>query len=288
MKNRIIVIGASAGGIQAIARILNDLPAGFAAPVLVVQHLGRRVPSYLPEILARTTLLPVSHPHDGELIEPGRVYVAPPDRHMLVRSGAIRLSCGPEENYARPAIDVLFRSAAIAYGSRVVGVVLTGYLCDGAAGLLAIKALGGVSIVQDPDEASIPSMPLAALAKAPVDYRRSLPEIGPLLIDLVADPPSEDRHGPTSMELENRIAGELGTDGDLRELLRRGTPTPLVCPMCSTTLHRLDDARLQRYRCGSGHAFSECNLVAGARGASDGARYWLDLEQRGPSAPRIP
>ena len=195
MRNRVIVIGASADGIQAISRVLHDLPADFTAPVLIVQHIGRRVPRYLPEILARTTRLPVEHPYDGELIASGHVYVAPPDHHMLIRSGAIRLSHGPRENYARPAVDVLFRSAAIALGAQVVGVILTGYLHDGAAGLLAIKERGGVSIVQDPTDAAVPDMPRHALAMAPIDYVCKLSEIGPLLVELVAGASAPRRGG---------------------------------------------------------------------------------------------
>ena len=169
MKDRIIVIGASADGISAIAHVLGMLPATFAAPVLVVQHVGPRSFGYLPTILSRVTRLPVMHPHDGQSVQPGHVHVAPPDHHMLVRPGCVHLSRGPKEHHTRPAVDVLFRSAAAAYGPAAVGGVLTGYLTDGTVGLLAIKDAGGVTIIQDPAEAPAPSMPRSALDKVAID-----------------------------------------------------------------------------------------------------------------------
>jgi two-component system, chemotaxis family, protein-glutamate methylesterase/glutaminase len=260
MSERVIVMGASADGIQAIGHVLAQLPAGFAAPVLIVQHVGRHVPSILHEILARTSRLPVLQATDGQRMEPGHVYVAPSARHMVVHDGEIRLSDGPEENRFRPAVDVLFRSAAMAHGAHVVGVVLTGYLNDGAAGLLAIKDRGGVAIIQDPADASVPDMPRAALMKVPAGEVRRVSEIGPLLVELVADASSATRDAPTTVELENRIASGTATGDDLRTLLEQSTQVAMTCPTCTLPLYELADPRLRRFRCGSGHAFSEIAL----------------------------
>lgn len=208
MKDRIIVIGASAYGISTIAHALGMLPATFAAPVLVVQHVGARSPSYLPAILSRVTRLPVLHPRDGQPIAPGHVYVAPPDHHMLVRPGRVRLSRGPKEHHTRPAVDVLFRSAAVSYGPAVVGVVLTGYLTDGTVGLLAIKDAGGVTIIQDPAEAPAPSMPRSALNNVAIDYVAGIHDIAALLVQLVADPPTVRPPMTSAALIEARIAAD--------------------------------------------------------------------------------
>ena len=159
----IVVIGASAGGIEALSALLALLPADFPAAILVVVHISADSPGVLPSILARAGVLPVETAKDGVAILPGRVYVAPPDRHLLLEPGSIRVTRGPKENRFRPAIDPLFRSAAQAYGEQVIGVVLSGSLDDGTAGLWAIKDRGGLAIVQEPSEAAYPSMPLSAL-----------------------------------------------------------------------------------------------------------------------------
>lgn len=203
---RVIVIGASGDGIEAIATILRGLPASFAAPVLVAQHVGRTSAGHLPAILRRAGRLPAIHPHDGQAVVPGVVYVAPPDHHMLVSDGIIRLNRGPEVNHARPAVDVLFRSAAETYGAAVVGIVLTGHLNDGTAGLAAIKARGGIAIIQDPDEAGAPSMPRSALENVAIDHVCGIAEIAPLLVKLVADPPLARDADPPPAAAE-RVAG---------------------------------------------------------------------------------
>src|SRR5688500_13070138 len=158
-KRDILVIGASSGGLEVLKGLLGGLPAGLPASVFVVLHMAAHHPSRLPELLSRVCPLPVAHAVDGEPIVPGRVYVAPPDNHLLLMPDQVRLTNGPKENRARPAVDALFRSAAQAFGPRVVGVVLTGQLDDGTAGLWAIKDRGGLAAVQDPEEASAPSMP---------------------------------------------------------------------------------------------------------------------------------
>lgn len=179
---RIVVIGASADGVAALQQIAHALPADFAAPVLVVLHVGAQ--SQLPAILARAGKLPVLHPVDGETLYRGRIYVAPPDHQMRVERGRIRLAPDSTDHH-RPSIDELFKTTAAAYGSGVIGIVLTGYLGDGAEGLKAIKERGGIAIVQDPLEAAVPHMPLAAEKKTEIDYRCRLAEMGPLLGRLV-------------------------------------------------------------------------------------------------------
>jgi len=186
----IIVIGASAGGVQALCDVVEVLPPGLPAAVLVVLHLSPHGRSVLPSILARSSCLPAMHPSDGEKLQPGRIYVAPPDRHLALDDGRVRLTRNASENGHRPAIDVLFRSAARAYGSRVVGVVLTGNLDDGTAGLAAIKLCGGVAVVQDPREADYPAMPENAIANVDVDHVLPVAEIGPLLDRLLREPRS--------------------------------------------------------------------------------------------------
>jgi two-component system, chemotaxis family, protein-glutamate methylesterase/glutaminase len=183
----IIVIGASAGGVKAMMTLVHALPAHFPASVFVVLHIPALKPSALPTILCRAGPLHAFHPLDHELIEQQLIYVAPPDCHLLVEVGQVRLSNGLKEKGTRPAIDPLFRSAAHAYGPRVVGVILTGVLDDGTAGLLAVKRSGGVAIVQDPDSALYPAMPRSAVSSVTVDYIVPLSDIAPLLVRIVAD-----------------------------------------------------------------------------------------------------
>jgi two-component system chemotaxis response regulator CheB len=203
---------------------VNDLPADLPASVFLVLHVPAQNPSLLPQILNRSGQLKAVHPSNGEAIQQGCIYVAPPDRHLLVEQGHVHLVRGPKENRLRPAIDPLFRSAAAAYGPRVVGVVLTGSLDDGTAGLLAIKRLGGVAIVQDPHEALYPSMPLSALEHVAVDYRLPVSAIGPLIVSLTRE--LMDKEGdyfvPEDMEIEVRMAEmDIGAlDGNMKV----GTP----------------------------------------------------------------
>jgi two-component system, chemotaxis family, protein-glutamate methylesterase/glutaminase len=182
-----IVIGASAGGVEALMTLMHALPAHFPASVFVVLHIPAHKPSKLPTLLCRAGPLHAFHPLDHELIEQQLIYVAPPDYHLLVEVGQVRLNKDLKEKGSRPAIDPLFRSAAHAYGPRVIGVILTGSRDDGTAGLLAVKRGGGVAMVQDPDSARFPAMPRSALSSVTVDYTVPLSGIAPLLVRLVAD-----------------------------------------------------------------------------------------------------
>ena len=196
VRRNIIVIGASAGGVEAISRILADLSRDLPAAVFVVIHTAPHGPSVLPQIFSRAGPLPAAHARDGEVIRHGRVYVAPPDFHMTLDRGKVRLLRSKMENHARPAIDPLFRSAALHYGSEVAGLILTGYLDDGAAGLFAVKARGGVAMVQDPRDAREPSMPRSALEQVEPDYLLPLYRIGATLVDLAHDRSSRRRRRP--------------------------------------------------------------------------------------------
>ena len=179
-----IVIGASAGGVQALAQLVAGLTESLPAAVFIVLHLRSNIPSLLPAILERESRLPIAHATNGEPVVRGRVYVAPPDYHLLIENGRISLVHGPKENLHRPSIDALFRSVARWGGPRVIGVVLTGALTDGRVGMRAVKTRGGVTIVQDPREAPYPSMPMSVMQEIKVDYSLPLHEIAPLLNEL--------------------------------------------------------------------------------------------------------
>ncbi len=193
--HEIVVIGASAGGIRSLWHLVQGLPANLPAAVFIVVHMPAKYPSSLPHILQNSGKLPAVHALDGAAIEPGNIYVAPPDRHLLIKPQYMRVVFGPKENRCRPAIDPLFRTAALAYGNRVIGVVLSGALNDGTAGLIEIKEQGGVAIVQDPQEAVFSSMPESAIKHAAVDYILPIAEIARALVDL-ADQPVPERSSP--------------------------------------------------------------------------------------------
>jgi two-component system, chemotaxis family, protein-glutamate methylesterase/glutaminase len=274
MFGRIIVIGASSGGVSALQALAAQLPASFPAPILAVQHIGSHR-SLLPSLLRRRGPLPAAHGEHGEPIVAGRIYVAPSDHHMLVEDHTIRLARGPKEHHARPAIDPLFRSAALAHGPSVIGVVLTGYLDDGTAGLQAIKRRGGVAVVQDPDDAEMPSMPESALRHVHVDHRVPLAAMGALLATLAESKPREvkapaaaaDRH-------ENDI---LLDKGDFMEHLRAiAEPSTYTCPDCSGTLWRIRSADPPRFRCHTGHAYT-MRTLAHAQGAATDEALWSAL-----------
>jgi two-component system chemotaxis response regulator CheB len=186
--HEIIVVGASAGGVEALIKLVRGLSKDLAASVFIVLHIPAQGPSVLPSILNHAGTLDAQHPIDQQKIEMGKIYIAPPDHHLLVEQGLMRVVYGPKENRHRPAIDALFRSAAIAYGAQVIGVVLTGALDDGTAGLLAIKRRNGIAIVQDPNDAVYGDMPRNALKHVAVDYCVPIVEIGPLLVRLASEP----------------------------------------------------------------------------------------------------
>jgi two-component system chemotaxis response regulator CheB len=181
--SRLVVIGASRGGVTALISLASALPGDFPWPILVTQHIGRR-PSILPSLINGRAKLSASHGVDGEVVMPGRIYIAPPDHHMLIRRGRIELSRGPKVNWSRPGIDPMFRSAAEGYGRDTIGIVLTGDLNDGTAGLLEIERRGGITVIQDPAEAEAPSMPTSCARYVQIDYCLPLDDIAPFLVQL--------------------------------------------------------------------------------------------------------
>jgi two-component system chemotaxis response regulator CheB len=261
----IIVIGASAGGVQALSKLVAALPPKLPAALFIVLHIPAEPPSLLPQILSRDAMVPVAHARNGERIETGRIYVAPPDQHLLIESSRIKLVHGPKENLHRPSIDTLFRSAARWAGRRVIGVVLTGARDDGTAGMRAIKQRGGITVVQDPIEATFPSMPMSVMQDISVDYSVPLKEIGPLLTRLVQEPAAEEG-GDTlaeEVEIEARIAGQEMDSGELIASVERlGRISKLTCPECQGALWEMND-ELLRFRCHVGHAFSTESLSDG-------------------------
>ena len=270
MRGRIFVIGASLSGIDALCELVSKLPAGFPAPIFIAQHVASHSPGMLPQILSSAGPLPAIHPKNATIFEPGTIYVAPPDRHMLLEKQYIRLSHGPHENLARPAIDPLFRSAAVNFGSATVGVVLTGQLNDGTSGLLAIKDRGGFTIVQEPSEATARSMPLSAIRHMKVDRVCTLDEMARLFVELANDdPPAEGEAVQQLMDIENRIAEGIFNVEDWWRLEQMSVPSGLNCPNCRSALYELKDNRVLRYRCRSGHAFSGQSLLSGQADARE-------------------
>lgn len=257
----IIVIGTSAGGFSALKKLLRQLPPDLPATIFIVQHLSSGHFSRLPALLERAAKLKVSHARDGERFMRSHVYIAPPDHHLMIEDGHIRLSQGPKENLTRPAVDPLFRSAALAFRSRVVGVVLTGELDDGTAGLWSVKYRGGTTVVQDPHDAEHPSMPRSAANNVKIDYCLPLSEIGPLLVRLANDAADEESAAPSEkLEIENRIA--LDDPRALTQLERLGELTSLTCPDCHGSLWQLHEEEFVRFRCRTGHAYTVKALLA--------------------------
>lgn len=262
MPNRnIVVIGASAGGVEALQRLCASLPSDFPAAVLIAQHLSPSARSMLPQLIERVAAMPTGAPADGDPIEAGRIYVAAPDHHMLVRSGKVLMRRGPKENRSRPAVNALFRSAAVAYGGRVIGVVLTGLLDDGTEGLIAIKAAGGLSIVQDPADAEWPSMPRNALQRDHVDHVVPLADLGTLLNRLVREDAGESVPLAQEYVIEDRIAA-LEFAVMESDVVTPGQPSRISCPDCGGVLNQIEVEREIRFRCQVGHAFTPLGLGA--------------------------
>jgi two-component system, chemotaxis family, protein-glutamate methylesterase/glutaminase len=255
----VVVIGASAGGVGFLQRVVERLPAQFQAAMFVALHLPDGVRSMLPAILERAGPLPVSHAQNGERIHGGRIYVAPPGFHLTLERGRMRVTRGAREHGLRPAIDPLFRSAALAFGPRVIGVVLSGLLDDGTVGLKEIKRAGGVAVVQEPSETPWPSMPESALAHVDVDYRVSARDIGELLETLVASGDASSTEPPMDEDLEREL-NELTQHEDERD--HPGAPSPYSCPDCGGVLWELQDGEILRFRCRVGHAYTSETLTA--------------------------
>ncbi|MFL5401491.1 MAG: chemotaxis protein CheB [Gemmatimonadales bacterium] len=255
----IVVIGASAGGIEPLTQLARGLPEDFPGSVFVIVHFPSSVTSTLPNILGRAGPLPARHAVDGEGVEPGRIYVARPGFHLLLEDERVCLSRGPKENGHRPAVDPLFRSAARTYGPRVVGVVLSGNLNDGTAGLQTIKRRGGIAVVQSLETALYPGMPRSAMDNVAVDHVASPTEIPRLLSELALQlEPVEVKAMPEDSP-SNEASDEFGL-GDRH--VQAGVPSTMSCPECHGVLWEVKDDEMVRFRCRVGHAYSAEALMA--------------------------
>lgn len=254
-----VVIGGSAGSFPVLRQIVRDLPADLPATVFICTHKPAHLPSYQAELLGAESALPVSLPVDGQPVEQRHIYLAPPDRHLLMIDRTIRLGIGPRENLVRPAIDPLFRSAALWSGSRTIGVILSGMLNDGAAGMQAVGEAGGLTVVQHPGDAEAPSMPTAALEVVEVDHVARGDQIGMLLTELVAAPAPPGKPAPADLDLEIEIAlGHRLGGARLREIAE---PSTLSCPHCQGVLSTIKKSGPLRYRCQIGHGFTAETLL---------------------------
>ncbi|HEX5015880.1 MAG TPA: chemotaxis protein CheB [Candidatus Limnocylindrales bacterium] len=263
-RGRAIALGASAGGVEALTRIVRDLPPTLDAPILVVLHVPPTAVSRLPEILARAGGLPAGHARHGESPRSGRIYVAPPDRHMIVTDGRLVLIEGPHENGVRPAADPLFRSAAAWYRHRLLGAVLSGTLDDGTAGLAAVRAKGGVTAAQAPGDAIAPGMPSSVIENVGVDYVLPANEMGSLLTAFVAGTVRAPSHTPTDSGAGSQ-------------------PIDLVCPECGGVLRQFVENNLVRFHCRVGHTYSTETLYAAQDGRLEAA-LWAAIRSLEDSA----
>ncbi|TCD26543.1 chemotaxis protein CheB [Pedobacter psychrodurus] len=261
-KRNIIVIGGSTGGFEAFKKIVKDLPPDLDASIFIVWHMGATVRGILPEVLNKLGSIKAANAYDKEPILPNRIYVAPPDHHLLIEEGRVRVTHGPKENRFRPAVDPLFRSAAYTYGARVIGVVLTGGLDDGTAGLWRIKFSGGLTVVQDPADAEAPSMPENALREVDVDYCVPVADIAALLTRLS----SQEITTNTEIMKDEKTKIEINIAAEENALkqgsLNIGVLSPYTCPECHGVLSKIMDGDLSRFRCHTGHAYSADTLMA--------------------------
>jgi two-component system chemotaxis response regulator CheB len=253
----IIVVGASAGGIEALQEVVHDVPVDFRGSMFVVVHIPADVASRLPSVLNNSGPLRAAPAQHNEPIQPGRIYVAVPDHHLLLEKGRVLLWRGPKEDRHRPAVNALFRSAAAAHGARVVGVVLSGVLNDGSAGLWWVKRHGGTAIVQDPATARFPDMPKSVLEYVQADYVAKPSEIGPLLTRLARMPISESvkNHKPGTRSMEKK------------EILE------LTCPECNGPLSEIRHGRMKQFRCLVGHAYTDLSILQAHAEAQEAALW---------------
>ncbi|HEY2386567.1 MAG TPA: chemotaxis protein CheB [Candidatus Binatia bacterium] len=250
VRRNIVVVGASWGGVDALRQLVSKLPSDLPAAVFVVLHVAPDATSMMPALLSRAGPLPALHPADGEEFRPATIYVAPPDRHLLVETGRVRVSAGPRENRFRPAIDTLFRSAAACYGPRVAGVILTGAQDDGTAGLAYVKAHGGATLVQDPSEAFCPDMPRSALTHVRVDYCLPLNALSSTLVALATAPAAA---GSPEHPREGVPMPEQGPEDGFEV-------SQFTCPDCHGTLW-VRDGDVVEFQCRIGHRYSAESMV---------------------------
>jgi two-component system chemotaxis response regulator CheB len=264
MRNKgrnIIVIGTSAGGLDALDNLIGQLPSDLPASIFIVQHMAPdNTGEALIHRLGRYRTFACQLAKKGESFKRGRIYIAPPDNHLLVKKNKLLVTKGARENRYRPGIDPLFRSAAVTHGPRVIGVVLTGMLDDGTAGLIAIKRCGGITVVQDPKDADYPSMPQSALNNLNVDHCVPIAEMGRLLETLCREHPGKTKPIPKDISTEAEIAERVLSD--VAQVNGLGSLVPYNCPNCGGTLWEIESPDLKRFRCHTGHSFTVSALLA--------------------------
>lgn len=258
---RIVVIGASAGGLQVVTKLVSSFPTNFETAVFIVLHLSKNsVGEVIVQHLQRHTKMVCSMPKNGDKVKTGHVYIAPPDHHMLLTNdGTIGINNGPNENRWRPSIDVLFRSAAVHYTSGVIGIVLSGLLDDGTSGSWAIKQSGGVCIVQEPTEAEFSDMPANVLNNVDVDFQVPIADMAYILADLLSKPASESVEAPEEVRMEAEMTEKLSNDIDTLEKI--ADHSRFICPDCGGGLWKIKKDGVHRYRCHTGHVYTEKVLL---------------------------
>jgi two-component system chemotaxis response regulator CheB len=258
-RHDVVVIGASSGGVPALTALVGGLPGDLPASVFIVLHVPEDAKSQLPTILNRAGRLPAAHAVDQEPIRLSRIYIAPPGHQMYVRAGRLSVVRGPRENRHRPAVDPLFRTAAAHYGARVIGVILSGAMDDGSAGLEAVKRAGGLAVVQDPEDAGVSAMPANALEAVEVDYCKPVAELGSILVRLVGAAAGEAGiPGEVPLETEDEAAPDDEAAATPAQL---GTLVPFTCPECQGPMWQIDDSGKLRFRCRVGHGYSSDSMV---------------------------
>lgn len=272
--DRLFVLGASAGGRAAVIQCLGGIPADIDAAFAVVVHSAFHMPSFFAPVLAKKTDLKVVEAENGLKIESGTVYVAKPNHHLFIEEDSVRLSHGPRENLFRPAVDVLFRSAAVSYGNRCIGILLSGRLNDGTTGLEAIKKCGGLAIIQNPETAEYGDMPQSAQDVVDIDFTAELEELPNLISRIMQDSLPSPLGIPPSLIRENGIATKIKSQVATEEVL--GKQVPYACASCGGPLWEMEGSELTRYRCHVGHAFSQEALLEGQNGAMEEA-LWIAL-----------
>ena len=277
--SRVIVIGASSGGIEALTQVAAGLPADLPAAVFVVQHVAPDSKNYLAKALSAHSAIAAKTAEHGDRVEDGQLMVAHSDRHLLLDTDRVTLSRGPRENRSRPAIDPLFRSAALAFGPRTIGVVLSGSLDDGTAGLQAIKQCGGIAVAQDPDDAITPDMPQSAIDNVDVDHIAPATEIAALLVRLIHEAEPEEPEEALAPEirrgLEREVAILRNESGDIETAVQLGDLASFSCPDCGGPLWEMRDEKM-RFRCHTGHAFTAKYLANGMKQAEERS-LWVAL-----------
>ena len=261
----IVVIGSSAGGVNALKELLSSFPGDLVASVFIVQHVAADHASHLPQILSAAGKLKAVHPRDGDPILPGYAYIAPPDYHMILEKDRILVKKGPKENHFRPSIDVMMRSAAYWYGPRVIGVVLTGLLNDGTSGMWSVKYFGGTCLVQSPSDAQYPDMPRYVLENMEVDYSVPLSEMGAKIAALTHQPVASlpDVNEAIRQRLKLEIDAAAQQNAFEEGIMKIGEKSGLTCPECGGAMVLINEGNTIRYRCHTGHGFSSASLFLG-------------------------